>query len=469
MLDLAPPQDDPQSEIVCNHGWKTSEQAMDWLLSWWGMTTSVDYLQSGPSRRDMWAVFLPLTGVLAMFGDAPDQALIVLDACLAMALIGAAWLPARTLMSDIAVAFTYAVYMALRGLLVGEDAHAYGACQAVAMLGMAASGIHTLPLAGFLALSAFAAPLLGARWSIEVILTCMYILGLSCFVERRIAQAISAGGLIPTPGYKALEFNTSRSTVAGMVDSLPPGSDGEDLQGEASRRSSRSYVAEYVMSHFPMSSLEKQKYLSGQLTSGSNSPDSRSRERAYRFEAKRLGAIKAAGHDPPDFDDDVGPVKKPFAERPVVPPLESEPAEKESATEGLRAVKLIGFRASELNVLFVERQASEFFLNGRETFWNSTNDYFLYYSKLTNTWGAAKAKRFQQVQNGKSHGVAHGPEGVGIWDSSLTKGWREWDSQASKWTVQPEAGVESRGKVRPLINSKNPKVEKGVQTDPWKP
>merc|ERR1712039_103264 len=134
----------------------------------------------------------------------------------------------------------------------------------------------------------------------------------------------------------------------------------------------------------------------------------------------------------------------------------------------LRGVKLRGFECAQLNVLFVEHPDPAFRVGGRETYWAISADYFLYRSQATNTWGIGKAKRFEAIQNGKSNGVAHSPEGYEIWDTQnantealAKKGWREWVSESGKWVTRAGSGVENRGKVRPKISP----CEKEVQTE----
>lgn len=130
----------------------------------------------------------------------------------------------------------------------------------------------------------------------------------------------------------------------------------------------------------------------------------------------------------------------------------------------LRAIKLSGFRNQALNDVFVENHDPEVLVGGRETYWSYAGDFFLYRSESTNTWGAAKAKRFAQVKEGKGNGVAHSPEGFEIWQqgSALAKKpWREWDAEVKKWMLRTGSGVESRGKVR----KKESPPEKGTQTD----
>merc|ERR1711972_254671 len=141
--------------------------------------------------------------------------------------------------------------------------------------------------------------------------------------------------------------------------------------------------------------------------------------------------------------------------------VQSSPRERKVV---FRGVKLTGFRNSGLNELFVENADDEFMINGRETYWSSSGDYFLYRSESTNTWGAAKAKRFKQVRDGSSNGVAHSPENFEIWQTAAMlakKAWREWDAEENKWVTRQGSGVESRGKVR----KKDAPFEKGTQTE----
>jgi len=146
------------------------------------------------------------------------------------------------------------------------------------------------------------------------------------------------------------------------------------------------------------------------------------------------------------------------------PPSPASVATRVGSNTHVRAIKLSGFHNSALNDVFVENHDPEYMVNGRETYWSYTGDFFLYRSESTNTWGAAKAKRLVQVREGKGNGVAHSPEGFEIWQQgavSAKKAWREWDTETKKWTLRTGSGVESRGKVR----KKESPPEKGTQTD----
>mmetsp|Transcript_53920 Transcript_53920/g.144416 ORF Transcript_53920/g.144416 Transcript_53920/m.144416 type:complete len:266 (-) Transcript_53920:116-913(-) len=153
---------------------------------------------------------------------------------------------------------------------------------------------------------------------------------------------------------------------------------------------------------------------------------------------------------------------------PSNPPLSPPPADHGVV---LRGIKMHGFSTPQLNVLYIESMEASTKVNSRETYWTEASDYFLYYSKATDTWGLAKARRFQAVVDGTSNGVAHSPEGYEIWEDAArvkrraarTLGnWREWDTKANKWMPRPNAGIEHRGKVRPKVPSP---LEKAVQTE----
>lgn len=171
------------------------------------------------------------------------------------------------------------------------------------------------------------------------------------------------------------------------------------------------------------------------------------------------------GSKSPDREVSCGDLLQPrFAEPPASPPASIPEPERPVV---LRGIKMAGFQLAELNVLFVEDTDPDKMVNGRETYWSEDNNYFLYRSQATSTWGAAKARRLQAVRDGTSNGVAHSPEGFEIWDTQAViahskRGWREWDADQSKWVNRAGSGVERRGKVRPKASP----LEKACQAKP---
>lgn len=452
-----------------------SAQAVSFGRSWWALTTDPTFLTSRASRRDMWAVLLPLVGIVAIVFDAPRDVLIVLDACLALCLVGAAWLPIRVLWSDATVAAIFAAYMMGRGILASDASTSFEFCQVLVVFAMASAGVHTVAVASFLLASTLTTPQLQTGQRLEVFVACAYVVCLNVVMEHRVAQVVARPRQTTGSGYKALDlqgvsFDTQFADAsvtripAGVLDDLR-GSPGA-VPSESSRTSS---LAE-LWSNFsfkPSQALRLPR-----------------KKPPQRFEAMEVTPPTASEHEPPEFAEDKGQgrtdapqssqeqeEKEALVPRQADPPV-SEPSASPGQTariipeqeQALRGVKLNGFSLPELNVLFVERKGQPFAMNDRETYWSAANDFFLYYSKSTNTWGAAKAKRFQQVKHGQSHGFAHSPEGAEIWDKATGKGWREWEPQANQWVVRPDAGVESRGKVKPMT-AQTPKVDVAVQTD----
>ncbi|CAK0890530.1 unnamed protein product, partial [Prorocentrum cordatum] len=95
--------------------------------------------------------------------------------------------------------------------------------------------------------------------------------------------------------------------------------------------------------------------------------------------------------------------------------------------ESRRAVMLGGFRTEAFNAIFVENRRAEFRMNGHATYW-SADDWFLYYSPGTRTWGVARASRFARVRAGQSYGSAHSPPSYDLlYDARLSPpmGWKE--------------------------------------------
>lgn len=109
-----------------------------------------------------------------------------------------------------------------------------------------------------------------------------------------------------------------------------------------------------------------------------------------------------------------------------------------------------GFKTEAFNAIFVEKPKAEFRINGHATFW-SADDWLLYYSLGTRTWGVARASRFERVRAGQSHGSAHSPAGYDLLSGARLlppKGWKEWDAEEGQWVKRPGSGLQSRGMVR---------------------
>lgn len=168
----------------------------------------------------------------------------------------------------------------------------------------------------------------------------------------------------------------------------------------------------------------------------------------------------AATHEAPSFQE------RQAAGRPQRLGSRSPSPERRSPSperRSLPAVVLQGFKTPGVDGLYVGSPQLLCAINGRETYWSTSGEYFLYHAASTNTWGVAKAKRFSRIRAGQSHGVAHSPTTFDLWHPAalLAKpSWREWDAEEGRWGTRLGSGLASRGRVR----RRDPKEERGTQT-----
>lgn len=480
-----PPKTDVCGRFLCTL-LAGKDFVVGWMCRWWSMTTDPEFLTSGVSRRDMWKVLLPMPGLLAMCVDTGASSLVILDASSAFALLVAAWLPAGLLWSDLVIGAIHAAHVAAHGFIGTGLELSYLTYQVLAIAAMSAAGIHTVALAGFMIISVAAAPFLDSTWKPEQVLVCIYVLGLGSFTECRVAQ-LYCEWQTHHMGYKALNL-TSSNQDGYLGFTTAKSSQIDPLVEDAPESASRSSLANYVLSRLSPHDMSLRSSMADYVFSRllPVHPVSQTRPK-QRFAASQVQVPGAATHEPPLFSDKVDqygcipalaqapPHPEPVQQKPK-PGLEFQHVETTRSTQPLgtppssecpsvlRGVKLTGFHCIELNVLFVENPEPAFVVNGRETYWSSVSDYFLYHSSTTNTWGAAKVKWFQQVQSGQNNSVARSPKGYEIWNVSAMpakKNWIEWDADVGKWETRPGSGVESRGKVRP----KTAPMDVAVQTD----
>jgi len=562
---------------------------------WWSITTDQEFLLHPASRRDLWRVLLPLPLLVLLISDldatsstgSSSGGLLCVDiAAAVLLLVAPSCLPeVDRVWADLVVATVYGVHVLLRSLLSPSGDVSFVTAQVMPVCGMAAAGIHSSVLGGFLVASAISRAVLAPHSDGEVeeqrqllgpvgqLATLCYVIVVIFAVERRIAQLVHdsnanvysykalnllsnhSGGQVPRPaddGRGNLIYYTDTGSTQPAWRPFRTSHGGGTGSGDeatalpATSVSSRSSLADYVLSKMlPDKRVNSVgDYVFSRLLEPSpeeeGSPGLDPEAGGPRLQGLQVCMPKAADHEAPMFRessrtlrrkpaDGEGPVGvesqpltwqsplprpdlddqredgldmehlqtlRPGGERsrtctrhsrsavfPDEPPEEGASAAWLPQTPGTcitspqtprttlqrlgsskvsRAVKLTGFRNLALNELFVENREPEFHISGAETYWSYGGDYFLYRSPATNTWGAAKARRFAQVREGRSNGVAHSPEGFEIWQLKTTKkAWREWDTELRQWTARPGSGVESRGKVR----KKDGPVEKAVQTE----
>eukprot|EP00930_Biecheleria_cincta_P016724 TRINITY_DN13496_c0_g1_i3.p1 TRINITY_DN13496_c0_g1~~TRINITY_DN13496_c0_g1_i3.p1 ORF type:complete len:522 (+),score=54.26 TRINITY_DN13496_c0_g1_i3:84-1649(+) len=448
-----------------------------------------NFLVSSASRRDLWRFILPLPGLLAMLSDTGNNDLLLLDAGLSVSLFIMASLPTGWLLSDIVMCMIFAAYLPVHSVMCLVPAKLTAASPIMAAFTMASAGINSGVLVSFVALSAIAAPYVAYPWTVEQI----WVVLMAIVVERRSTLLVGNERHTTEPGYKALGLAGGEEATRipaeiisrTSAESLSPrdrvGSDGEEsgplpMDGQAG-----SFLGQLLNK---VRGGEQETKANGPLTSifsrlgAQTSVSSRSTQSRQRFAAEQVRPPGAAAHEAPLFEKrlDLGPdVEQPdpsAAFQPMCPsPTESQFGI--SSNSFLRGVKLGGFENQELNVLFVEKTDPRLVVNGRETYWPASAAFFIYRSASTNTWGVGKAKRFQQIKEGKSNGLAHSPEAYELWldvneipstPANSKKSWREWDVEGDKWVHRPGAGVLSRGKVRPKIALRSAGSEVTVQT-----
>jgi len=126
---------------------------------------------------------------------------------------------------------------------------------------------------------------------------------------------------------------------------------------------------------------------------------------------------------------------------PVWPELSLEVAGK------LRTVSFGGFTTEALNEEFLEGPGEEFEVQGKETYWQVSGKYFLFWCQRFKKWRIAGISAFGKNKNGNCYGfVSDGIADRDINDPSLIKGWIEVEH--GKWEPRHNAGVISIGTMQ---------------------
>uniref|UniRef100_A0A7S1F0E9 Uncharacterized protein n=1 Tax=Noctiluca scintillans TaxID=2966 RepID=A0A7S1F0E9_NOCSC len=115
----------------------------------------------------------------------------------------------------------------------------------------------------------------------------------------------------------------------------------------------------------------------------------------------------------------------------------------EQASE-LRTVTLTGFGNDYLNQEFLEGPSQDFLVQGRNTYWAGTGDFFLYWCDNFKKWRIAQVKGYKANRDGKCLAFASDSHrDRDILDPNFLKGWTE--AEEGKWVEKPEAGVDGLG------------------------
>jgi len=112
----------------------------------------------------------------------------------------------------------------------------------------------------------------------------------------------------------------------------------------------------------------------------------------------------------------------------------------------LVTVTLSGFKMASINEEYLEGPTDEFKMQGRETYWQASGKYFMFYCERFAKWRIAEISAFSKNMGGNCFAfVSDGTPGRDILNASLIKGWIEVEN--GQWAVRPDAGVAQVGKL----------------------
>jgi len=129
----------------------------------------------------------------------------------------------------------------------------------------------------------------------------------------------------------------------------------------------------------------------------------------------------------------------------------------------LRTVELGGFTMSSLNEEYLEGPSLDFSMQGRETYWQSSGKYFMYYCKRFDKWRIAEISAFGQNMEGGCYAFcSDASPGRDILNETLLIGWIEVEK--GQWAVREKAGVVRLATLGDQMETEE--VEEEVEGDP---
>ncbi|CAE7720982.1 kif1 [Symbiodinium necroappetens] len=112
----------------------------------------------------------------------------------------------------------------------------------------------------------------------------------------------------------------------------------------------------------------------------------------------------------------------------------------------LRTIALDGFKRESLNEEYLEGPNAEFKMQGRETYWQASGQYFMYYCQRFRKWRIAEISAFSQNMAGECYAfVSDAHPNRDIQNSSLLKGFIEVEN--GQWVNREDAGVSKLGRL----------------------
>ena len=112
----------------------------------------------------------------------------------------------------------------------------------------------------------------------------------------------------------------------------------------------------------------------------------------------------------------------------------------------LRTVSLGGFKNVMLNEEYLEGPNSDFLMQGRETYWQASGQYFMYYCQRFRKWRIAEISAFSRNMDGQCFAfVSDAYPHRDILNKTMLKGFIEVED--GEWVSREDAGVVALGKL----------------------
>eukprot|EP00930_Biecheleria_cincta_P047832 TRINITY_DN3322_c0_g1_i2.p1 TRINITY_DN3322_c0_g1~~TRINITY_DN3322_c0_g1_i2.p1 ORF type:complete len:354 (+),score=78.53 TRINITY_DN3322_c0_g1_i2:47-1063(+) len=124
----------------------------------------------------------------------------------------------------------------------------------------------------------------------------------------------------------------------------------------------------------------------------------------------------------------------------------------------LTTITLHGFKMADINEEYLEGPTKDFNVQGRETFWQASGQYFMYYCKRFSKWRIAQISAFSQIMDGQCFAfVSDAHPHRDILNQTYLKGFIEVDN--GQWVMREDAGVGQIGKLGDQMEAEEDEAE----------
>lgn len=118
----------------------------------------------------------------------------------------------------------------------------------------------------------------------------------------------------------------------------------------------------------------------------------------------------------------------------------------------LRTVSLGGFDNTDINEEYLEGPSEEFHIQGRQTYWQASGNYFLFYCKRFRKWRVAGTSKFSANKDGECFGfISDAFIRRDLFNETLLSGFLEVVD--GDWVFQEDAGVKKIGTMAEQLAS----------------